>query len=167
MSNNDIYNDNDYVYFKGNSLSNIEDERNYQIARIKEYNEQNKKFSVYLINTKRDICCNASQLQTICTKEKHLLFIGFKKMKDGAFWLNNHTILNFEILIHRIETRTISGLCLIKSSQKKEINEYISNNDFNLNIFYEDFPYVGELNDFIRFLKSQEIKFDEMELLMA
>lgn len=171
-----FYQEGEYVKYTGDYSIKEGPLRNEAIGQIVEFKELFGRERVFLslIEGKQEIWCDYDKLRPISTTILHLEKAGFKTEELG-----NEKVKRFvlgPIIISGVLYRTAdhkyvfsSGFCLGDLTHPKAINwkKYRTNGDFDVQLFYGDFPSLNNINSLFEILDRYSIRHEKELILLS
>ncbi|MDF7820204.1 hypothetical protein P1X15_21470 [Runella sp. MFBS21] len=166
MNRDKLYLVGDYVRYEGDMSILAEPLSSPDIGRIEEFRDffDKERIYLYLLNKKQHIWCDYDKIRPIYTSKKILESIGFNETENNnrkKYSLHNICVSECAINIFDKRHLIFSGFCATDFTNGiPNLEKYICDNEFDLKIFYEDYPYVQNVNDLLLYLKNNEIEVD-------
>ena len=154
----------DFVRYLGNYNVAAGHLREPGIGRIDEFETFNDVERIYLFLADRNnhIWCDYDKIRPIETEEKQLLACGYTIEMVGQrkrYRRGGSVISGGLLYIHHLGQWILTGYCVADFTGGVVIDKYLHDPEkFDLQLFYEDFPWVNNLNDLFDYLKGQHLQ---------
>jgi len=164
MARGPLYMEGDFVRYLGNYSVAAGHLREPGIGRIDEFETLNDVERIYLFLADRNdhIWCDYDKIRTIETEEKHLLSCGYTIDMVGQrkrYRRGGSVISGGLLYIHYLGQWILTGYCVADFTGGVVLDRYLHDPaKFDLQLFYEDFPWVNNLNDLFDYLKGQHLQ---------
>ena len=162
----------DYVKYLGNggTTPGLLQDRAY--ARIEEIQTKNSetKVSLFLLQTKKTICCNLSDIMPIPIDDIFMTNMGFQiqsiDSKKKYTWLSGLTISSCLIAIGNV--KFYSGYRIGDFTKGgHNLDSFIENGEVNISKFSQVYPNVENINDLFAVFRSQNRQINEEQIILS
>jgi len=164
MARNGLFTEGDFVRYTGNYAVVAGALREPGIGRIEEFEVFNGVERIYLFLHDRNehIWCDYDKIRGIETEEKHLLACGYSVEMVGQrkrYRRGGSVISSGLFYIHHLGQWILTGYCVADFTNVVVLDKYLHEpTRFDIHLFYQDFPWVNNLNDLFDYLKEQGIE---------